>query len=381
MNNLELLFKNNITKEGKKIKIGKGCYCFKITDSTLNIDCIFEVLKFINNILHNTPYNLPICLVFIRIKGSVKLPLILLECIVYYIFSVYNKQINIFIKAKTNVYTNYLKISPLLSLNHFDKHTKEKFIKKFCIDISMYHYRRKIIAKDAIETDELSKLYDDVYHFLMNNNTRENVADNIAEVVVELIGNAFEHGNSDCLLDIDFEEGVYNKKNDKQYYAINICVLNFCEKLFYQDIKSKLAKMNTKDDQHPRYMALKKAYEYHKKQFNEIYTEEDFFTVAAYQHRITGRKEDLSTMGGTGLTKLIKNIQLQSVVSNCFMISGNKILWFDKKLLEYDNDGWLGFNSTKNFFNDIPVTSQFLKKKFYMPGTAYNLNFIIEKEY
>ena len=36
----------------------------------------------------------------------------------------------------------------------------------------------------------------------------------LAEVIVELVGNAGEHGETECMLDIDITENDYGKKNE-----------------------------------------------------------------------------------------------------------------------------------------------------------------------
>lgn len=379
MKDLNLLFLHNKNKiNTKRIVIGKGCYLYQNKEPRLDLRSLRDVLCFINNVNDNTPCNLPIVLLFKDVKGDVKLPLILLECLVYYVLKEMRKSMVCLFKFKTNLYTNYLKISPLVELNHLDNALYAKYIKEFSFSIYMQHYRI-VLGKEALETDELSKKYDDISHFLMNNGVSESVADDISEVAIELMGNATEHGDSDCLLDIDIDTSISNKVNNKKYCGINICVLNFSKKLFNDDIKAKITGMDGGLKVHPRYKGLYTAYQYHIKHLDGGYSLEDFFTIAAYQHKISGRQEASPFSGGTGLTKLIKNLQIQSEVYHCYMISGNKCLYFDKKYLEYDNDEWLGFNLSRNFLGDIPASSQFLEQKFYMPGTAYNLTFVIER--
>ena len=379
MRNLELLFLHNKNKRcARRVMVGKGCYPYQKIGNIFDLESLHDVLCFINKVIDKTPYNLPILLVFRDVKGDVKLPIILLECIVYYILKIMRKSIVCLFKVKRSIYSNYLGISPVFKLNHLSSDLNKGFIKSFSFDLSMYHYRI-LLDKNALETDVLSKKYDDICYFLMNNYVSESVAEDIAEVAIELMGNASEHGESDCLLDINIDDSIINKNNDKKYYCVNICILNFSKKLFYHDIKEKVTKMSDNLKKHPRYKTLYSAYQYHSKHFNEGYCLENFLTIAAYQHRISGRHESTYVGGGTGLTKLIKNLQTRSELYHCYMISGNRCLYFDKKYLDYDEDEWLGFNINKNFLNDLPVSSQFSKLNFYMPGTAYNLNFVIER--
>lgn len=379
MKDIKLLFSRNRKQDrSRRIKVGSGYYLYSIENCYLNVELVHEIILFLNSVVDNTHYNLPVRLEFRRVKGDVKLPIILLECIAYYVLTMLGKSILFLFNVETNIYTNYLRMSPLGILNCPVKNRYKVFAKKFLLNISMRHYRR-VLESNALETDVLSKSYDDIYHFIINNGISDCVAENIAEVVIELMGNASEHGNSDCLLDIDIDDTIYNRKNHREFYGINVCILNFSEKLFYDDIKYKMEKMEPKAVIHTRYSALYNAYKFHEKHVNSKYTIDDFFTIAAYQHRISGRKDETIASGGTGLTKLIKNLQVQSEVYHCFMISGNRCLYFDKKYLDYDKDEWLGFNLSKNFLSDIPATSQFVQHEFFMPGTAYNLNFIIEK--
>ena len=64
---------------------------------------------------------------------------------------------------------------------------------------------------------------------------------------------------------------------------------------------------------------------------------------------------------------------------NCYMYSGNSVLWFKKDYLNYNSDGWIGFNNQNNFFDCKPDSEVFTKIPFYFPGTAYNLNFVVKK--
>lgn len=60
------------------------------------------------------------------------------------------------------------------------------------------------------------------------------------------------------------------------------------------------------------------------------------------------------------------------------MMSGKEILKFKKELLKQDSDGFIGFNKT-SFLQSGPETTTLAKSKVYLPGVAYNLNFILEE--
>ena len=44
------------------------------------------------------------------------------------------------------------------------------------------------------------------------------------------------------------------------------------------------------------------------------------------------------------------------------------------------NNRWVGFNSNGNYLNSPPEKDCFGKSAIIMPGTAYNLNFVLKRE-
>ena len=87
-----------------------------------------------------------------------------------------------------------------------------------------------------------------------------------------------------------------------------------------------------------------------------------------------------SHTGGTGLTHLISALESKSDAYNCYMISGTRILRFQQDLLKQDSSGWVGFNSNHDFINHPPRYDTFSKSPIFLPGVAYNLNFVLKKE-
>ena len=112
--------------------------------------------------------------------------------------------------------------------------------------------------------------------------------------------------------------------------------------------------------------------------FNKEYTEDDFYTIAAFQHKISGSIQKKVT-GGVGLTHLIKSLEEKSSGHICYMLSNNRILDFKKEFLQYDKDDYIGFNFKNDFFGNIPELSIFKNSSTFFSGTAYNLNFAIKK--
>lgn len=209
-------------------------------------------------------------------------------------------------------------------------------------------------------------------------------SESLAEVAVELVGNAIEHSCTDCFLDIDVTPHNYVRRNNPtgpKYYGVNICVVNFSPTLLSSQIQTKLCTnseiSNTKDS--ARYWRLREIYLHHRRFFREGYGDDEFFMLSAFQDRISGRPNEYLT-GGTGLPALIKWLEAQADSDNCYVLSGRRKMKFIQSLLEYDSDHWVGMNQMHDFQHCIPDKNVFHQFPIYFPGTAYNLNFVMETE-
>ena len=79
--------------------------------------------------------------------------------------------------------------------------------------------------------------------------------DILCEAITEIVGNAIEHGHSDCLIDIDVTDDTYQKQNDDEnyfYYGINVVVLSFSDKPFFQKLKRKLLTSDNLNERHQK---------------------------------------------------------------------------------------------------------------------------------
>ena len=129
----------------------------------------------------------------------------------------------------------------------------------------------------------------------------------VAEVVSELAGNAWEHAKSDCMIDIDVQ--VDFKKpgapKDESYYGVNIVVINFAHVLLGDELKEKLM---TRDDSalDGRCRQVKDAYSYHKNYFSDKYNVDDFFNIASFQDRVSSR-EDSGESGGPEYRRTVRH--------------------------------------------------------------------------
>ena len=110
-------------------------------------------------------------------------------------------------------------------------------------------------------------------------------------MIGEIVGNAIEHANSQCLLDIDVttdhSKCVESEVQDGDFYGINIVILNFSDVLFGDKIKKRIE--NEELDTDDRYIVLKKAYNNHKKEFDEKYNYDDFVTWLRYSIKYLGQ--------------------------------------------------------------------------------------------
>ena len=117
----------------------------------------------------------------------------------------------------------------------------------------------------------------------------------------------------------------------------------------------------------------------HRRFFREGYGDDEFFMLSAFQDRISGRPNEY-LIGGTGLPTLIKWLEVQADGNNCYVLSGRRKMQFIRSLLEYDEDHWIGMNHEHDFQHCAPDKHVFSTFPIYFPGTAYNLNFVMETE-
>jgi hypothetical protein len=382
MNNIDLLLNKN-NKSITKIKIQEKCAVFDNKEEIFSGKTIGRIIKFVNS-LHNQYPKLKIPIIFNlgEISFIDKLSYILLECICYNLIVNYKQKVHILCTVKKEIGTEGAYSSPLLLLNGIDKDNIQKFGQKFIKDTYGYHLRRVINGNELENSNYLGLLYQEVDSFLKIFSVDEQCRDDISEVVAELVGNACEHAGSDCLVDIDVSSG-YNKSTnnvideDNYYYGINIVVVNFSETLLGNDIKKKVSLKS--DCETERYKKVYNAYDFHKKQFNDEYKKEDFYNITAFQHKISGRQKYEST-GGTGLTQLVKSLEERSEAHRCYVISGDRALNFYQEMLEFNSDQWIGFNEQNDYFSNIPENGVVTECLINMPGTAYNLNFVMKGE-
>ena len=380
VDNVELLFsanqiQNMDSKIEKRLHFDKRKMSLKydIKTPTFSGDQIFEIICVLNYLDRRySGQKIPVTFILGKIKFNDKLVYIILECICYYVLIVKRRAIKVLFDCEHTIWSEGITYSPLLQIQN-----KDTFLKKYFNDLNGRHYRRIIGVAGGDETD-LSKMMQDITCFLVYNGVSEKSSDELAEVLIELVGNAREHANAATLIDIDITNTNYTKNNDSSvYYGMNTVILNFSKTLFYEPLKEKL---NSAMELSEKYGLVKMAYGYHSKYFSNLYEEKDFYTISSFQDKISG--SITKKMGGRGLTTLLKSLEKKADMHLCYMLSGDTALFFIQDLLECDsNSKFVGFNHSADYLTDIPDEKVLQKIKTFFPGTAYNLSFAIKKEW
>lgn len=379
MKNIRTLFEQNPQKNYKPI-MRKKRMCFVNRQEYFDGETIRKILNFINSI-HKNYGNQKIPLIFElgKIRVADKLVYVIFECICYSLIKDFGHQIEIYCSPQNNILTEGIFSSPLKLLNGDKRENNIRYLQKFKQDIYFKHYRKLISGQEKQNTNYAGIVMQEVDSFLKFFDIIEEYRDQITEVIGELVGNACEHGKSDCLLDIDVTSDHSKRESGSvlmgSYYGINIVILDFSEHLLGDGISQKLKSGNLGSE---RYKRLANALNFHKRYFDDSYKYIDFCNIAALQDKISGR-EEYNYVGGTGLTKLIQTLQSKSDMDRCYVLSGARCVLFKKEFLEYDQNGWLGFNDQCDFFSHKPNQSNFDDCKIFFPGTAYNLNFIMKR--
>ena len=212
--------------------------------------------------------------------------------------------------------------------------------------------------------------------FLSNANVSKKAIDAVADVIGELAPNAIEHGKTNCLIDVCFERST--SLTGKDYTSISLVVYDFSEKLLWSDLYTKIFLSSDEIIQkRQRIGTVRKAWNEHKKYFSNEYSEKDFYNLMAFQ-RISGRAGDRYD-GGLGISTLVEKVRNYSEKDECYALSGNGAMHLQRELTVPDSDGFIAFNSERQFVYKIPDKDGVLKTKFYMPGVAYNMIFYFEE--
>lgn len=384
MQNSFLINQMNSSSDSKKPKnmcIKNGAIEILIKNTELDNSMITTIIRYTNYINRNFKSTIiPIRFILTDVILTDKLAYVIFECVIEAMMSVFHRKIEVYFKLKKMIITEGISSSPLLLLgNRKNKKLSEKnqeFIDKFNFDYYKKHFRRVVKYPDYLRSDKLSKLYDDIAYFQKSFDINYDCLEEVSEVIVELIGNALEHSKSDCLVDFDIAPNYITRDGDS-VCGINIAILSFSNILLGDSIAKKMSDFHTNKLENTRYEYVKNALDNHKSFFDDKYDIVDFYNISTFQHRISGSKEKINN-GGVGLTKLIKSIEDNATKHTCYVLSGNRIIMFKPEYLEYDKEGWIGFNKNNNYLYSQPDSSVLQRSNFFMPGTAYNLNFVMK---
>ena len=381
MNNINLIFKGvrETTKPPKLSKERRMVFCER--SGEFSGETIRRIIMFVNGI-HKKFQNqkMPIEFDFGEVKLVDKLSYVLFECICFSLIEEYKHRVYLFWRPQNEIVTEGILSSPLLLLNSEKVKHKKKYLERFRFDIYGRHFRRVVDVQYKERKNYLGNLWHELKSFFTPFEMDNDYIKQVNDTVVELVGNACEHCGTDCLLDIDISTDYIKEKNrikeSGDYYGINIAIVNFSETLFGDSLKAKIKAGNSLDIE--RYQKLKGAFEFHSNHTSESYDEDDFFNIAALQFKISGRM-DIGSSGGRGLTKLIKSLQEKSDNDNCYMVSGNRCIFFERDLINKDEKNWIGFNKNNNFFEELPDKAAIDRCPILLSGTAYNLTFVVKR--
>lgn len=376
MDYLGLLYSENGTLQTRKVSICDHSFYYKNTTPRLTIFSLAPLIRFVNSILTQYPFKLPIIFDMGHIQLTDKLSYIVFECLCQYLIEDKGYKITVNMTADHFIHTDGIHSSPLLLLGNPLRRNLDKYTKSFKSEIYHNHYRKVLDSNMLSDYVLQCQIMDDIANFQKIYDVEAECREKITEVIVELMGNAFEYGGENCLIDFDIAPNYRKVNSSQSFVGINIAILNFSTQWLGTSLQNSILSCNEKAG---RRAEVKIAYDNHRKFFDSTYIEDDFFNLAAFQHRVSSRNMSALT-GGTGLTKLIESLQSKSDSDRCYVLSGKRKMEFRSEYLTYNTDGWLGFNLENDFISTKPDTSIFSSSPYVFPGTAYNLNFVLSKE-
>lgn len=322
-----------------------------------------------------------VCFFFPKVRFIDKLTYVFLECICFYLIE-NGHAVRLKMLVEDSIETSGINSSPLRLLTTGKREDVIKYKDVFRLEVRGFHYRRVINGENKENTNYLGNYAQEIDSFLKPFGIDDVCRDTIANVFSELVGNAIEHSNTECLVDIDIAPGYIKKLenggfDENYYYGINIAIISFSDVLLGDGIEKYILQNN--EISGGRYEKVLETYDRHKQFFDNDYSSVDFCNITTFQNKISGR-ESIEETGGTGLPKLINSLQQMSDEEKCYVISGDRCVCFKKGLIEYDCDGWIGFNNEKSYFFNRPNEEVCAPCMIFMPGTAYNLNFVMKGE-
>lgn len=378
----EKLIESNRTLAGIQPKMRRGTRDYYYVSNCQEIDLyeVGRILSFIESIAQKHSLSiLPIRINLGERIFSDKFSYIVLESLLHSLITKYKCRIETIFTCPHNIFNEGIQNSCLVH-SGIDHNARQKFVSKYEKNISMTHYR-KVLKKDS-QPQEISLIAQEIDVFLKYNNIVDECRNTVGMIAAELADNASEHAGSECLIDVDVTKDYFKLGqvvNDDIYRGVNIVVMNYSDVLLGTLLHSKINGLSNEFlGKNERYKKLKEAVDFHSQFWNEQYTESDFFALASFQDKISGRNHSIT--GGKGLTELIKTLEIKSDSYFCYCLSGDRIIKLKKEYITYNQDKWIGFNTEQDFFTSLPDKNCIIKSPFFFPGTAYNLNFVLKQE-
>lgn len=383
-NEMDLFFKN-INEAPVEIK--KGSCKIIIKDASFGsvaVNALAEKIKYIiyNNIKAEVKIN-------IRSRTIADLAtIVVFEYMVYYLLKSTECKVCITIMPDNLMYAkNFLTNSITYNFikdNRNFKIKRKNFIKDFESEVPMinFHRYRKLLKNNNIKNETINKTSSDVYSFLKSILFDEEYIEDCVEAIGELCSNALEHTEYDCILTIECGIGL-NKKNEERN-ILSIVVSNVSENLFFYKLR------DFHKNGYKNFNVINQALVNHRLFFGkplEIvqdidkikYDEEYFYIVSAFQNGVSTRMNQEGT-GGTGLLKLVYNILGKTENSFCYILTGNKVLFFIENLMNPVEDKFVGFNKNNDYLNSIPDAESLGTSAMTFGGTIFSLNLITDTE-
>ena len=379
-------------------------YVYKPRKPYIDLDGIKSFVKF----LHTIPIDikgksiLPIFIDLQDVCFADKLVYVMMETIIHYLIENKNWLVTVQGTIKPENCSNGVNYSSLTygnwSISTMSKKTfKDTVSNENCIRRRYYKYNRK-------ETDELSytrffvnqtnninNIASDIYSFFNNSSIIKSIEKDkincLFHTIMEMISNSTEHAQSPYIYDIDLRKVTHQLNADlqgKEYIAINVALWDFSNVRIGDAIKRKIHiidSLSPTDDKYIEQIGLKgeiykkllTCYHIHNSFWDQHYTEDEFFALAAFQPGITGRANPGST-GGAGLSHVLDFLFDYPDNYRCYCLTGDTIINLNKDYLLKDTDKWYSFTKNGFFSSSKPCEKCITKSNFFYPGTAFFLH-------
>ncbi len=346
-----------------------------INNDEFNSDSIIQILEHINYIKSFSLSDTQLKIIINTPKVTDDAILLIFESIIYYVLKHEICEISYtFVLNKQLIGYKMFKMSNLYKYNT-KVIDKDSFIMDYEQDyVFKKHYRK--VCKYSFENvynEYLSVILTDISSFFKNCNIYEKYADDLSEAIAEIIGNALEHSNDNCILDIKVLYDDY-----KKYKFINVTTLSIGDVFVGNKIINYVENPNNNCYNSSNQIVLD-AYNNHKSKFDELYDLSSFALVSAFQKYVTTRFDSVSS-GGTGLTTLIQQLIDKSDGDYCYLLTGDNVIYFKDEYLKLTDDGLIGFNKSNDYIEQPPSDDVVKKVKNKLNVTIYSLQFMLKED-